>query len=484
MATPRFTLSNSYKAGDGDFLLLPYCDGSNACFPKDLIPSALAEILRVPDDEGKSWTVFSGKLDGRETMARLARLDAPNSDPKTELRKLIVAALSEVEKEGAERVVIFLDGKHKGLIEAAHEGAILGGYRFDIYLSKKKAPKPVQIVVGANSLADARKMLKPREEIYGWVNIARDLLNEPPNVMKPDTLARRFEKMGRAAGLKVTVWDEKRLQKEKCGGILGVGQGSSVKPRLVIGEYNPAKARKHLCLVGKGVTFDTGGYCLKPSTSQVGMKYDMGGAAMMFAAACAIARLKLPLRVTVITPLVENMISGDAYQTTAILTTRSGRTVEVHNTDAEGRLILSDALALGSERKPDWLIDSATLTGACVVALGEDIAAIYGTDADLTRSLMEASREEAEFLWEMPLHTPYAEQMKTTIADCKNIGSKYGGSITAALFLKNWVPGGMAWVHMDVAGPAGKEDALGHLGKGAKGFGVKTIVRLARQLGG
>ncbi|MGQ9592879.1 MAG: M17 family metallopeptidase, partial [Planctomycetota bacterium] len=272
------------------------------------------------------------------------------------------------------------------------------------------------------------------------------------------------------------------LERERCGGILGVGRGASSGPLLVIAEYSPRAARGHLALVGKGVTFDSGGYGLKPADSQVGMKYDMAGAAAAFLAACAIARLRVPLRVTVFAPLVENVISPEAYLTTAILRTRSGRTVEVRHTDAEGRIILADALALASERKPDWIVDLATLTGACVVALGEDIAGVFGTSREFTRRFLEASKREGERFWELPLHKPYEEQLKTTVADCKNVGGRWGGSILGAVFLKAWVPDGAKWLHLDIAGPGCKESGLDHVGKGGKGFGVKTLVSLARDL--
>jgi leucyl aminopeptidase len=341
----------------------------------------------------------------------------------------------------------------------------------------------VLLVVPDKHVAKVKKFFSPAAEVCKWVNFARDVLNEPPNVINPPSLASVFEKAAKPTGLKVSVWDEKQLAREKCGGILAVGQGSTAKPRLVVGEYAPKNAKGHLCLVGKGLTFDSGGYCLKPASGQMGMKYDMGGAAMMFSAACAIARLKLPIRVTLLTPLAENAISGDAFHTTSILTTRSGRTIEVHNTDAEGRLVLADALTIAAEMKPDWIVDSATLTGAIVVALGEDIAGAFGNDAAFTQELVKAGASTAEPFWEMPLHAGYTSELKTTVADCKNTGSgRWGGGITAALFLKQWVPKGQKWIHCDIAGPGCKEKASGCFGKGAKGFGVKTIVAMAKSL--
>ena len=330
-----------------------------------------------------------------------------------------------------------------------------------------------------------------------------------PNVMKPPILAEALRKDAVEAGLTVEIWDGDRIMAERCGGIAAVGMGSAAKPRLVIAEYNPADIPlrvqalaassapstvqspafkrpsgnseadtptiPHICLVGKGVTFDTGGYGIKPSDLMNGMKYDMAGAVAVFAAAQAAALQKLPIRLTVIAPLAENMISGEAYQPSAIVTTRSGRTVEVDHTDAEGRLLLADALTLAAEKKPDLIIDLATLTRACAIALGEDIAGIYGTDPDLVRQFIEAASSEGEAFWEMPLHMPYSDQIRTPMADCKNRGGKYGGSIIGAIFLQQWVPDEIKWIHCDILGPGAKEEPLGHLGCGAKGFGVKGL---------
>lgn len=483
MATPTFELATTYIPRDHDCLLLPYLNEKKAAFPARLLPREVVAAARPAKERGASRTAFRGSVDKAGLLVCTARLDAEHSSPRLELKKAVAAALAIAQKEECKRLVVPVESRRAELIPAAQEGTLLGGYVFDTYMSKKTPPLPVLLVSDVRNAAAVRKQLGRRAVVHECVNFARDVLNEPPNVMQPPSLAQAFATLGRRCGLKVAVWDEKHLAREKCGGVLGVGQGAKAKPRMVIGEYAPRGARRHLCLVGKGITFDTGGYCLKPADAQVGMKYDMGGAAMVFPAACAIARLKLPIRLTVITPLAENAISGEAFHTTSILTTRSGRTVEVHNTDAEGRLILADALTLAAERKPDWIIDAATLTGACVIALGNDIAGAFGTDAAFTKSLIRAGSDEDELYWELPLHMPYAEQLKTTIADCKNVTARWGGSITAALFLKQWVPNGTKWIHCDIAGPGIKEEPLAHLGKGANGFGVKTLVTLAERLG-
>jgi leucyl aminopeptidase len=483
MATSQFRITQDYTPRDGDFLLCVYLDGETPGFGERQVPAAVRDVLKPHDEAGGSWTVYSGRTADTEILARTIRLDSEHSTPRADMAKCVASGLADARKEGGKRIIVFLKADQAELGEAAQEGALLGGYNFDKYLEKKQKPLPVELVLGGKG-DTIRQSLSARGKLLDCVNFARDVLNEPPNVIQPPSLAKTFKEIGEKHSLQMTVWDDKKLAQEKCGAILGVGMGAKAKPRLVIGEYKPRGAKKHLALVGKGVTFDSGGYGLKPANSQVGMKYDMGGAAMMFAAACAIARLKLPVRVTVVTPLVENDISGEAYHTTSILTTRSGKTVEVHHTDAEGRLILADALTLAQEYKPDMLFDAATLTGACVMALGDEMGGVYGTNAKLTQQWIEAGQSELEQWWQLPLHMPYREQLKTTVADCKNIGNRSagGGSITAALFLRQWIRDDIPWIHCDIAGPGGKEEPMGHLGAGAKGFGVKTMVALAQQM--
>jgi leucyl aminopeptidase len=481
MLVPKTVAQPSFVIQDGDLLLLTYCDARRTCFDLARMPAGVPAV-NAPPDKGAGQTAFVGQIGRKRLVVRTARLDAEHGATAEEMKKAVAAALAEARERKLKRVVVPLAVREApALAPAAQEGALLGGYVFDNYLAKKTTPVSTVIAV-APLPASVARALRASRVVCEQVNFARDRGNEPPNVCRPDSLANSFRREGARCGLKVSVWDERRLRKERCEGIINVGRGSSSRPRLAIGEYAPRRAVVHLCLVGKGVTFDSGGYCLKPSDGQMGMKYDMSGAAMMWAAACAIARLKLPLRVTVFAPLVENRISDDAYLTSCVLRMRNGTTVEVANTDAEGRLILADALALAAERKPDYLVDAATLTGACVVALGQDIAGAFGTHQDFTRRLIAAGVAEGEKCWELPLHMPYAKDMEAVIADCKNIGSRSGGSINGALFLKKFVPNSIPWVHLDVAGPAGKEDPLNHLPKGAKGFGVKTIVRLAQEL--
>jgi leucyl aminopeptidase len=474
-------MEKGYRPKDGDLLLLCWRDGEDPLFDPAMVPAEVKGAA-PPEDEGKSSTIFAGATKAGRLMVRAARLDIKNVPVQEAMKRAVSSAIGLAQEERLARVAILLRGEDSSMLAAAQEGALLGGYCFDKYLSEKKEPVPVTICLEQSPTSAIKKQKERLDVICRWINFARDILNEPPNVIHPQSLAKIFREQGKKAGLKVTVWDEKRLEKERCGGILAVGKGAASRPCLVMGEYRPRKAKRHLCLVGKGITFDTGGYCLKPEKSQIGMKYDMGGAAMMFASACAMAELRVPVKVTVLTPLAENDISSTAYHTTDIITTRSGKSVEVDNTDAEGRIILSDALTIACEKGPDWIIDSATLTGACVVALGEDIAGAFGTSDELAELIIEAGAKTGELIWKMPLHMPYFEQMKSTIADMKNIGSRWGGAITAALFLKQFVDDEIPWVHLDIAGPSVKEEPLGHLGKGAKGFGVKTMLALVEQL--
>ena len=479
-----FYLTDEYRPESGDLILLPYLKADTPMFVQD-IQKLFPCTFRCHEEEGRDITLFRGDLDGKECLVRTLRLDKKHFTPVDVLKEKVSRGIELVESEGLKRLVLSVDAERemgKEFLIAVLEGVVLGGYRFQKYLSDKKESPRVVCHTGRKLPIEVQDEIEKWKDLLYWVNRARDCLNEPPSVMNPVALAEQFTALGKEAGLKVHVWDHEQLEKERMNALLAVGKGSIHPPRLVIGEHRSPGTNAHLVLVGKGVTFDTGGYCLKPADAQIGMKYDMGGAAACFCAACAISRARLPLNLTVITPLCENAISSRAYKTTDLIMTRSGKSVQVDNTDAEGRLILADALSLASERRPNWLIDVATLTGACVVALGEDIAGIMGQDKGLMDTLKAAGQSCGELFWELPLHMPYREQLKAEIADIKNIGKRWGGAITGAVFLKEFVPDEIPWVHADIAGPAVKEDPLGHIGKGAKGFGVKTLYFTARKL--
>jgi len=473
---------------DKDLLLLLYLDGETPCFDTAQLPQALAPLadLGPSPDKGARRLVHAGQTDAGFLVAVSARLDSETATASENLKQAVSQALKQARDEKFSRVCVPLDNANPGswrLALAAQEGALLGGYAFDRYLEKKTEPLTCGIFFAVEPEPQLREELEAAARVLGYVNMARDLCNEPPNVVYPETLAERLLAMAKDAGMETEFWDAKKLEEERCGGILAVGKGASKAPCLARAQYAPEGARCRIALVGKGVTYDTGGYSLKPGDSLAGMKYDMAGAATVFAAACAIASLRLPLAVTAIAPFAENDISATSYHVDDIVITRKGLSVEILNTDAEGRMLLADALTLAGEDAPHYLVDVATLTGAAVVGLGEDIAAVYGSDASLAAQLLSAAGDAGEHFWEMPLHRPYAEKLKSTVADMNNTGkTRLGGSITAALFLQKFVPEGQKWLHLDVAGPGGKEDELGFLGKGGKGFGVRTLVELARLL--
>lgn len=485
MTLPRFGLETSYAPADNDLVLVPFLDETTCAADRSSLPAWLQNMV-VSQDAGGQRTAFAGTVDAAFVRAVSVRLDDAALPAGENLKIAAAKAMERARKEKFERVVVILDAAREELLLAAHEGVFLGGYTFETYKEKKSDPVAAVIAaVGGQNDTLSAKMARA-QAVLECVAFARDVLNEPPNVIHPPSLAQAFERMGSDCGMNVEIWDEKRLEQEGCGGVLSVGKGAANQPRMVIADYTPAAAQSdtpYLVLVGKGVTCDTGGYSLKPPAFQVGMKYDMGGAAGTFAAACAIARLQLPVRVTVITPLAENDVSSTAYHVGDVVKTRSGKTVEILNTDAEGRMLLADGLALACEKAPDLVIDAATLTGAAVVALGEDIAVVYGNDQNCVQTLLDAGQRTGEPFCQLPLYAPYAEKLKSEVADLNNTGkTREGGSILAALFLQNWIAEGQKWLHLDIAGPGGKEDELGPIGKGGKGFAVRALVALAEKM--
>jgi leucyl aminopeptidase len=308
------------------------------------------------------------------------------------------------------------------------------------------------------------------------VNFARDLANTPPVEKSPAKLADRIRLVAEDAGLAVEVWDAERIEQERFGGLMGVAAGSHEPPRFVVLRYQRGGDSPTLALVGKGVTFDSGGLSIKPSASMEDMKSDMTGAAVVAASMQAVARLGLPVNVAGYLALTENMTGGRAMKLGDVLTIRNGKTVEVLNTDAEGRLILADALSYAVEQKPARLIDLATLTGACMVALGPRIAGLFGNDEAFCQDVFEAARHTGERAWRMPLDDDFKEGLKSQIADMKNIGGKWGGAVTAAKFLESFV-GSTPWVHLDIAGPSWADSDSPTRDAGATGCFVRTLIR-------
>jgi leucyl aminopeptidase len=364
--------------------------------------------------------------------------------------------------------------------QAVAEGFVLGGYQYLQYKGDATPSKLNKVTLLASGGAAVRAAVERGSTIGDAVTWARDMVNTPSKEKSPADMVAAAKKLLRGTGVTVQVLDVKQLQTQRMGGVLGVGQGSEQAPRFLKMTYAPSGARgKPLALVGKGVVFDSGGLSLKTAGGMETMKTDMSGGAAVIAAMSTLADLGVKTRVTGYVPLVENMPSGSAIRPGDVLEIRNGKTVEVLNTDAEGRLILADALSLASEEKPAAVIDLATLTGACMVALGDKIAGLMGNDDDWSEQVRAAANRAGEPVWPLPLPTEYRKQLESEVADMKNIGGSYGGALTAGLFLQEFVDGA-PWVHLDIAGPARAGADDGYLTKGGTGFGVRTLVELAR----
>ncbi len=385
-------------------------------------------------------------------------------------------------------------GDRRALGRAVAEGASLGAYRFDDYKSVPRPPSvDALLVVGpAGAGGDLEAGVARGVRAAAAVAAARDLLNTPAGDLTPALLAERFEAMlSGTAGTTVEVWDEPRIVAERLGGLLGVSRGSLEPPRLVRAAYEPPNPVTeggrvpHVVLVGKGITFDSGGLSLKTAEGMSTMKTDMSGAAIVMAALSACADLAVRVRVTAIAPIAENMPGSRALKPGDVLTMRNGSTVEVLNTDAEGRLVLADALSLAAEidPAPDAVVDLATLTGAATVALGTGIAPLFGSDEELVERVRRAGAEAGERLWPMPLPEDYAEHIDSEVADMKNTGrAGQAGSIAAALLLERFT-GGLPWAHLDIAGTGRAAEASGYLSKGGTAFGVRTLLALLASYG-
>ena len=412
------------------------------------------------------------------------------------LRELAAAAVREGGAKKATQVALAAPAarriKPAALFQALAEGALLGGYRFDAYLSAKKDKKPVERLALVIERAADKRAANAAAAIGAVLaesqNLARALSNEPPNKLPPAGLAKEAERVAKEVGLKVQVWDKAELTKRGFGALLAVAQGSANEPRLIVLEHGAppktpkkgARKRPTVCVIGKGVCFDSGGLSLKPAASMEKMKHDMSGAAAVIGALRAAALLKLPLHVVGLIGAVENMPSGHAYRPDDIVTTLSGQTLAIANTDAEGRLVLADVLHHArTTYEPAAMIDLATLTGACAVAVGTWCAAVLGNDQRLVKKVIEAGETTGERYWQLPLWPVHKEHMKGQIADVKQTGGRDGGTITAAAMLWHFV-GETPWAHLDIAPVADTEKSTVLQPYGATGWGVRSVVEVLR----
>ena len=369
-------------------------------------------------------------------------------------------------------------------VRAVVEGVVLADYEPDLHKSRNRKPSSLEVLTviakGASQAALDRAVATAEAS-----NHARELANEPGNLLPPVVLAERASELASGVGLECEVLDKSRLEALNMGALLGVARGSKQPPVLIVVRYRPERASEtatHLGLVGKAVTFDTGGISLKPSADMHFMKHDMAGGAAMLGAMLAIAKVRPRVPVTAVIPSVENMPGAEAQRPGDIVTSRSGTTVEVLNTDAEGRLILADALTYAKELGCTHLVDAATLTGAIVVALGSHYTGLFGNEADWTNRVVQASKDAGEQMWPMPLGPEYTKMLDSTVADLANIGPRWGGAVTAAAFLEHFAVD-TRWAHLDIAGTAWHEKPVPQAPVGATGVGVATLVELALGLG-
>jgi leucyl aminopeptidase len=390
---------------------------------------------------------------------------------------------------GMDSVVLALPADTDDRLSAVAEGALFAAYAFNTYrkasMAKHKAPvKSVTVTTALAGDRDAATVLTEAKTIAKSLHLVRDLVNTPPSDLHPADFADTAISACRSLKLEVEVLDEKELAKGKYGGLIGVGMGSANPPRLVRIAYRHPKASGHLGLVGKGITFDSGGISIKPAANMDWMKSDMSGAAAVLGAMTAIARLKPEVNVTGYMAMAENMPSGSAQRPSDVVTIRGGRTVEVLNTDAEGRLVLADAIVRAGEDKVDTIIDVATLTGAALVALGDKTTGIMANDDDFRSQVHQAATAVGEQMWPMMLPAELRASMDSKVADIANIGDRYGGMLVAGLFLKDFVPDGVTWAHLDIAGPAFNQgEPYGYTPKGGTGAAMRTLVELARRAG-
>jgi len=446
-----------------------------------------APLFDAREIEGKSLELTlihrpAGAAAKRVLLAGAGKAEKFNT---AELRRAVAAAARYLKPKGIKHIALALEGRFADAawVSAAAEGIILGGFEPDRYKTgnDKRSIESFRVIVAPDAPAGLDEAVEQGRIIAEAQNFTRDLVNEPGNRLTPAKVADAARRMAAEFGLRCEVLEREQMDSLGMGALLGVAQGSAEPPALVVVSYRPAQARNgvHLGLVGKGVTFDTGGISIKPADGMEKMKYDMAGGASMLGAMRALAQLKPPIPVTAFIPCVENMPGGRAQRPGDIVTAMSGKTIEVINTDAEGRLILADALTYARRQGCTHLVDAATLTGAVVVALGHLNVGLFASDAVLRDRVLAAANTEGERMWPMPLEDDYKEvYLKSAFADLPNVGGRWGGAITAAMFLKEFAED-TPWVHLDIAGTAWIDEAKPYTAKGPSGVPVRTLVRLA-----
>ncbi|MBF5042559.1 leucyl aminopeptidase [Aggregicoccus sp. 17bor-14] len=495
-------LSGDAARASGELLVIPLFEGelgaSGAAAALAQVDTALDGVLR----EAATQEGFKGKAEqslvlhthGKLKVGRvlLLGLGAPARFTPEVLRLAAGRAAKTALRLKAAQLTLALPAAaepREACVQAVAEGLVLGAYRFDRYKTQGRdaqglATVRVLLPEGVEKDRALQAALDHGVRVAEATNWARDLVNEPPNVVNPTRLAEAAQEAAREGGLKATIGGRREIERMKMGMFLGVTQGSAEEPRLIQVSYVPkdptAAKRAPLALVGKAITFDSGGLSLKTAEGMVDMKTDMAGSAAVLGAMKVIAQLKPPFPVHAFIGACENMPSGTAYRPGDVLTSRLGKTVEITNTDAEGRLVLGDILTWAAEHQPAQIVDLATLTGACIVALGNYIVGAFGDDEGAMEAVLSAAWSAGEELWRMPIHELQKDALRSEIADMKNSGERWGGAINAAHFLREFV-GETPWVHLDIAGPSQSPKERGYHGKGATGVGVRTLVELVRR---
>ena len=449
-----------------------------AGFSSSLTHRLASAAATVADAGSKEPIRLPSDPDVKATSTVIAVVNKDSSDES--LRQALGTALRNISADAD--VVVGAAGANPAQLRALAEGAGLGAYRYTRYHNDAaKRPKRITLAIGHKIDKTSRSAVSDAGKLVSAVSLARDLVNDAPNDLVPETMAQVCRDTFENSQVSVKVWSDAQLRRGKFGGLTAVGQGSAHPPRLVRLQYRPAKSDRHVALVGKGITFDSGGLSLKPAKAMEWMKADMGGAAAVLGAVKLAADWKLPIAVTGWLALAENMPSGTAQRPGDVITIRGGKTVEVLNTDAEGRLVLADALIEAAKEDPDEIIDVATLTGAQLVALGPHVAGAMGNDDALRADVVAAGATAGESLWPMPLPPELRPSLDSPMADIANIGDRNGGMLTAGLFLAEFVPDEIPWVHLDIAGPAFNDSkAYGYVQRGGTGFAVRTLAQHLR----
>jgi len=468
----------------------PASSGTVAQLPRDT-HRVLEELQNAGELTGKTYECTIVHRPAGLAASRLLVIGAGKRESfgHMQLRRLASAAIRHLRSRGVREVAWILEGSpvEPAAVQAVVEGAILGDYDAERYRTSPESSKSIErldLACAGASLSAAELAAIERGQIVAQAqNLTRDLVNEPPNRMTPTLLAQRAQELAVECGLQCEVLGPQEIERLKMGAFLAVAQGSEEPLRLIVLRYWPPEAAEEpvVGLVGKGITFDTGGISIKPSENLHEMKTDMAGAATMLGVMQAVARLKPPLRVLAVLPATENMPSGRAYRPGDVLTSMSGKTIEVLNTDAEGRLILADALTYARQLGCSVLIDAATLTGAVQVALGQITTGVFGWDQVWVQRVLRSAAAAGEKAWQLPLDEDYRELYKSTIADLANTGGRYGGAITAAMFLGEFV-GSSPWVHLDIAGTRWSSEDKPYQSKGPTGAMVRTLVHLLTHL--